>query len=37
VAVERLVAARRILYNAAVLKNVPDHETHVRRVKLSVA
>jgi len=36
-AVERLVVARLILYNAAVLKNVLDHETHVRRVKLLVA
>jgi len=37
VAVERLVLARLILYNTAILKNVLDHETHVRRVKRLVA
>ena len=36
-AVERLVVARLILYNAAILKNVLDHEPHVRRVKVLVA
>ena len=36
-AVERLVAARLILYNAALLKNVLDHQTHIRHVKALVA
>jgi hypothetical protein len=36
-AVERLVAARLILYNVALLKNVLDHQTHIRHVKALVA
>ena len=36
-AVERLVAARLILYNAALLKNVLDRQTHIRHVKALVA
>jgi len=36
-AVERLVAARLILYNTALLKNVLDHQTHIRHVKALVA
>ena len=36
-AVERLVAARLILYQLALLKNLRTHKTHVRRVKHLVA
>ena len=36
-AVERLVAARLILYNVALLKNVLEHQTHIRHVKALVA
>jgi len=36
-AVERLVAARLILYNVALLKNVLDHQAHIRHVKALVA
>ncbi|MGB2613365.1 MAG: hypothetical protein WBD63_01895 [Phycisphaerae bacterium] len=36
-AVERLVAARLILYNTALLKNVLDRQTHIRHVKALVA
>jgi len=33
----RLVAARLILYNAALLKNVLDRQTRIRHVKALVA
>jgi hypothetical protein len=36
-AVERLVVARLILYNLALLHNVQAHQTHIRRVKSLVA
>jgi hypothetical protein len=36
-AVERLVAARLILYNTALLKNVLNRQTHIRHVKALVA
>jgi hypothetical protein len=36
-AVERLVGARLILYNTALLKNVLDRQPHIRHVKALVA
>ena len=36
-AVERLVAARLILYNVAILKNLQRRKTHIRRLKSLVA
>jgi hypothetical protein len=34
---ERPADARLILYNTALLKNVPDRQTHIRHVKALVA